>query len=151
MPTSVTATHDIAVLVDIARDLVGVALRSISPESVSPAQFRLMLLIHEDGPISSAVAARTLGVAPSTITRVTGRMADAGLLVRGSDPAHRGGVNLSLSARGTRLVDRVLQRRYAELRSVLESLDPDDRTAAVAGLDALRGALSTDRSIGGLW
>src|SRR5690606_13439673 len=70
-----TASPDVAVLVDVARDLVGVALRSIAPEPVSAAQFRLLLLLHEDGSMPSASAARSLGVAPSSITRVTVRLA----------------------------------------------------------------------------
>lgn len=146
-----TASPDVAVLVDVARDLVGVALRSIAPEPVSAAQFRLLLLLHEDGPMPSASAARSLGVAPSSITRVTVRLANAGLLERGSDPSHRGAVSLALTPDGTALVERVLARRYAELEAVLEDLSVQARRDCVAGLDALRAGLPSDRSIGGVW
>lgn len=151
MPTQVAAIRDVAVLVDVARDLVAVALRSIAPEPVSGPQFRLLLLLHEDGPLASAVAARALGVAPSTITRATGRLADGGLLTRSADPSHRGGVSLALSDAGAALVERVLQRRHEVLADVLGRLDPAARRATVAGLDALRAELPSDRSIGGIW
>lgn len=148
---AVTTRADVAVLVDTARDLVAVALRSIAPEPVSPPQFRLLLLLHEDGQLSSAAAARALSVAPSSISRATVRLADAGLVERGSDPQHRGGVSLKLTPDGERLVARVLARRYAELEAVLDSLPEQARHDCVAGMEALRAGLSSDRSIGGVW
>lgn len=151
MAVGITASPDVSVLVDVARDLVGIALRSIGPEPVSPAQFRLLLLLSEDGPMASAAAARAVGVAPSTVTRVTGRLAAAGLLQRGTDPSHRGGVSLSLTREGADLVERVLRRRYVELGDVFDRIDATDRPSTLAGLDALRAALPADRSIGGLW
>jgi len=151
MAGGLTTRADVTVLADIARDLVGIALRSIALESVSAPQFRLMLQLSEDGPMASSHAARLLDVAPSSITRLTARLVEAGLIARGSNPAHRGVVLLGLTTAGAELVDRVLERRHAELAAVLDAIDPRLRDACLAGLTAMRAQLPKDRSIGGIW
>jgi len=134
-------------LVAVTRDLVGVAVRSISPEPVNVAQFRLLLVVHDDGPMSCAQAARALGVVPSSVTRLTARLVTAGLLERGGIPEHRGVVALALTPDGRALVRRVLRRRRDELAGVLERLPSPVRSDVVAAVGALHDAMGPVRHL----
>src|ERR1700733_15825982 len=78
------------------RVLAGVALRSLDvlDSAVTLPQFRLLAVLADLGPVPSGRAARTLGLDPSTVTRLADRMVAAGHVSRGNDPQHRGGATL---------------------------------------------------------
>ena len=61
------------------------------PRSTRPGSIR---------PAPSGQAARTLGLDPSTVTRLTDRMVTAGHVTCGTDPRHRGVVTLTLTPSG---------------------------------------------------
>jgi DNA-binding MarR family transcriptional regulator len=64
---------------------------------VTLPQFRLLAVLADLGPVPSGRAARTLGLDPSTVTRLAGRMVAAGHVARGADPRHRSVVTLALT------------------------------------------------------
>jgi DNA-binding MarR family transcriptional regulator len=123
------------------RDLVGLALRSVDHLEVSLPQFRLLLVLHELGPVSSTQCAEALGVVASSVTRLADRLHASGHLVRGSDPRHRSIVTLQLTDEGRQVVQKVVARRQRELRQVLDQLEPEERSACAAALEALHRAL----------
>ena len=88
------------------RMLAGVALRSLDvlDSAVTLPQFRLLAVLADLGAVPSGRAARTLGLDPSTVTRLADRMVAAGHVARGTDPQHRGVVTLELTASGRDLV-----------------------------------------------
>ena len=139
---------DAATLVAVTRDLVGVAMRSLAPETVTVPQFRLLLVLHEQGTVSSAQVARSLGLAASSVTRLGDRLVDSRHVTRGSAEEHRGMVTLSLTRAGRTLVKRVEARRQRELAGVLDCLDPALRSACLDGLRAIHELLSGDDTIG---
>ena len=122
-----------------ARDLVGVALRSLEAldGEVTLPQFRLLLTMNELGRAPSSQVAQALGLGASSVTRLADRLLASGHLLRGTDPAHRSVVTLELSGRGRELVARVLASRQQELERILGRLAPEQRAAAAAGLRAL--------------
>lgn len=139
---------EVDAFVAVTRDLVGVALRSVAPEGISVPQFRLLLVLHEQGRASSAHVARTLGLAPSSVTRLADRLVVAGLVERVGVPEHRGVVALSLLPAGSELVLRVLQRRFDELAAVLDCLEPALRAAAAAALRTVHDLVGENQAIG---
>ena len=139
---------DASTLLAVTRDLVGVAMRSLAPESVTLPQFRLLLVLHEQGTVSSAQVARSLGLAASSVTRLGDRLVESGHVARGNAEEHRGMVTLSLTRTGRALVKRVEARRERELSSALECLDPTLRFACIEGLRAIHELLSADETIG---
>ena len=84
------------------RMLAGVALRSLEAldSAVTLPQFRLLAVLADLGPVPSGQAARTLGLDPSTVTRLADRMVAAGHVARGTAPQHRGVVTLTLTPSG---------------------------------------------------
>lgn len=130
---------EIAAFQTAARDLVGVALRSLDAldGQVSLPQFRLLLAVNDLGRAPSSQVAQALGLGASSVTRLADRLHASGHLVRGADAGHRSVVTLELSARGRELVTQVLARRRQELERILGQLEPEQRAATAAGLRAL--------------
>lgn len=128
------------------RDLVGVALRSVEllNGEVSLPQYRLLLVLHENGRCTSTHVAQALGVVGSSVTRLGDRLQASGHLLRGADLSNRSVVTLELTERGRQLVKQVTTRRRRELRRVLDRLDADVRTACAEGLRSLHERLSDD-------
>lgn len=123
------------------RDLVGVALRSVEHLEVSLPQFRLLLVLHEQGRSTSTHCAQALNVAGSSVTRLADRLHASGHLVRSADASNRSVVILELTEPGRRLVRQVTARRRRELRRVLGLLDPATRAACAAALVSLHARL----------
>src|SRR6201996_7685451 len=79
------------VLQAATRVLAGVALRSLDAldAAVTLPQFRLLAILADLGPVPSGQAARALGLDPSTVTRLAGRMVAARHAARGTIHGHR--------------------------------------------------------------
>jgi DNA-binding MarR family transcriptional regulator len=131
------------------RVLAGVALRSLDvlDSAVTLPQFRLLAVIADLGPVPSGQAARTLGLDPSTVTRLADRMVAAGHVARGSYPEHRGVVTLELTASGRELVAAADGWRRHELARIMARLAPLEQVAVTAALELLVGAAGDDYGI----
>jgi DNA-binding MarR family transcriptional regulator len=131
------------------RVLAGVALRSLDAldSAVTLPQFRLLAVLADLGPVPSGRAARTLGLDPSTVTRLADRMVAAGHVTRGTDPQHRGVVTLELTATGRHLVAVSDGWRRQELARIMARLAPRDQEAVTAALGLLVAAAGDDYGI----
>jgi DNA-binding MarR family transcriptional regulator len=145
---SITPDHDgvpelvpgtAEVLQAATRMLAGVALRSVDvlDAAVTLPQFRLLAVLADLGPVPSGQAARTLGLDPSTVTRLADRMVAAGHVARGTDPRHRGVVTLTLTASGRDLVAAADAWRRRELARIMARLAPAEQEAVTAALRLL--------------
>src|ERR1700744_3885319 len=137
------------VLQAATRVLAGVALRSLDvlDSAVTLPQFRLLAVLADLGPVPTGQAARTLGLDPSTVTRLADRMVAAGHVIRGTAPQHRGVVTLELTASGRELVTAAEGWRHRELARIMARLTPGERAEVVTGLDLLVGAAGDDYGI----
>jgi len=137
------------VLQAATRVLAGVALRSLEAldHAVSLPQFRLLAVLADLGPVPSGQTARTLGLDPSTVTRLADRMVVAGHVARGTEPQHRGVVTLELTASGRDLVAAADAWRRRELARILARLAPAEREAVTTALGLLVGAAGDDYGI----
>jgi DNA-binding MarR family transcriptional regulator len=137
------------VLQAATRVLSGVALRSLDvlDSAVTLPQFRLLAVLADLGPVPSGRAARTLGLDPSTVTRLADRMVTAGHVARGTDPQHRGVVLLELTASGRNLVAAADARRRHELARIMARLASRERAAVTAALGLLVDAAGDDYGI----
>jgi DNA-binding MarR family transcriptional regulator len=146
-PGLAPATAD--VLQAATRVLAGVALRSLDvlDSAVTLPQFRLLAVLADLGPAPSGQAARTLGLDPSTVTRLADRMVAAGHVIRGTSPQHRGVVTVELTASGRELVMAAEGWRHRELARIMARLTVGERAEVVAGLELLVGAAGGDYGI----
>jgi DNA-binding MarR family transcriptional regulator len=137
------------VLQAATRVLAGVALRSLDvlDSAVTLPQFRLLAVLADLGPVPSGQAARTLGLDPSTITRLADRMVAAGHVRRGGSPEHRGMVTLELTASGRDLVAAADAWRRQELGRIMAQLTPRQQETVTASLQLLVSAAGDDYGI----
>jgi len=143
------APGTLEVLQAVTRVLAGVALRSLDVlhSAVTLPQFRLLAVLADLGPVPSGRAARTLGLDPSTVTRLADRMVAAGHVTRGADPRHRGVVTLELTASGRGLVAASDEWRRQELARIMARLAPRQRAAVTDALGLLVTAAGDDYGI----
>ena len=134
------------VLQAATRMLAGVALRSLDvlDAAVTLPQFRLLAALADLGPVPSGQAARTLGLDPSTVTRLAARMVAAEHVARGTDPRHRGVVTLELTASGRDLVAAADAWRRRELARIMARLAPAEQETVTTALSLLVRAAGDD-------
>ena len=143
------ALGDAEVLQAATRMLAGVALRSLDAldaldAAVTLPQFRLLAVLADLGPVPTGQAARTLGLDPSTVTRLADRMVTAGHVARGTDPRHRGVVTLKLTPSGQDLVAAADSWRRRELAQLMTRLTTAERQTVTTALGLLVRAAGDD-------
>ena len=112
----------------VARRLRAASMASLSAWDVTPSQMRTirMLTAHEGGIRSSELAA-LLHIAPRSATEVIDALEAKGLVDRSPDPTDRRATLISLTPRGTRLMDEVRRARGLESEKLFERLSRTDR------------------------
>lgn len=138
----VPGTGPVEALQQATKVLVGVAVRGLDElrDEVSVPQFRLLVVLDDLGAGSCTRIATVLGALPSTVTRLADHLERTGHLTRVRDTANRSVVNLTITASGHQVVERVLGWRRAELERMVAALDPDDRDLLDSALRLLVGA-----------
>lgn len=136
-PRSLPSDREIHAFHTAARDLIGIALRSleVAGDGISLPKFRMMMTMSELGRCASVRVARALGVSASSVTRLGDRLVEEGYVARGADEHSRSVVTLELTRAGQRLIDRVVTWRHDELSRLLAQLEPGLRAYAAEALD----------------
>lgn len=135
-----------------SRVLVSVAARSLAgvSDEVSLPQYRALVVLASRGPLRPGELARILQSHPSTVTRLCDRLVTNRLIDRQPSPDSRREVMVALTPRGRRLVDRVTEKRRAELATILAHVPKRDRPFIVRALDALGDAAGEPADAGWL-
>jgi DNA-binding MarR family transcriptional regulator len=125
-----------------SRVLVGIAAASLADieTTVSPIQFRTLVVLDSRGELELGSLAETLVVSTATATRVVDRLAAAGLVTRVDQPGKRRTVFVGLSQAGAEVVWRVTDRRRAQIARVVRELPVEKREDLVAALNAFADA-----------
>lgn len=111
-------------------------LRQQSDPALSPTQAAALATIERAGPLTPSELARIERVQRPTISRVTARLGQAGLVERLPDELDGRGVRLRVTPEGRRTLRELRNRKTAYLAERLERLDPEDRAvlAQASGL-----------------
>lgn len=104
-------------------------------------QFRVLLLLAEDGPLPHSDLAQALGVGLATVTGLVDRLVARGLAVRAADPADRRVRLAGLSPEGAALLESVATQGRELRNAVLAAIDLDALRDLERGLAALRAAV----------
>lgn len=130
--------HDVSRLRQILFD------QAMKPHGVTRAQWwALAQLTRYDpaGGMTQAELARLLGLGKVAMGGMVDRLEAAGLVVRKADAADRRINRLHVTARGSRIVERMVAVGHDLNKSVLRGLSRDDVAAADRVLTALRANL----------
>lgn len=124
------------------RALVGVAARSFAEVSndISLAQYRVLVLIDGRGPQSMGELAESLGVNPSTVTRVCDVLVEKKFIRRGPVNDDRRTVSATLTPKGQKLVDEVMEHRRRLVDEILTRMTPQGQRRLAQGLSELAEA-----------
>jgi len=131
VPGAVVDGGEVAQLEMLTRSLIGITLQSLEVlgDAVSLPQFRLLLAASALGRAPSSRLAEAAGVPASSVTRLTDRLAAAGLVARGGDARSRSIVTVEITSAGRALVAQVVARRHELLAGVLAQMAPDERAS----------------------
>ncbi|GAA2103275.1 MarR family transcriptional regulator [Microlunatus panaciterrae] len=137
-----TAIEDVDAVTDAvlnaSRLLVAVSARSIASvdETITIAQFRLLVVLQMHGPLKSSTLADHLDVNPSTATRMLDRLVSADLVDRRANPDSRRELLISLTTKGERVVAQVTDKRRSEISNIVRRMPAETRTELVRALTA---------------
>jgi len=129
-------------LLTASRALVAVAARSLAAadSDVTLPQYRALVVLAARGPHRVGELAESIGVHPSTATRLCDRLVEHDLVTREVDPGNRRETAIALSPAGRALVDRVTEVRRSEIQAIVERIPEKSRRPAVIALRAFAAA-----------
>lgn len=120
-------------------------LRQQDEGELTPTMRAALGTISRDGPLTLGELAAIEQVAPPTVTKVVGKLEDAGLVVREPDEADRRVWRVSLSDAGRRRLDSDRRRRRAWLTEQVEQLDDADVERLLDAVDVLERITASQR------
>lgn len=108
---------------------------------ITPAQARVLLALHFQGPLTQAALALQTGVDPSTLVSTLDVMERDGMAVREPSPDDRRAHLVSLTASGEELVPGLFALWDAVEAELTRAMPPADRKSLTAMLQELMGRL----------
>lgn len=108
---------------------------------VGPARLSALSVLLS-GPKTLTELAEAEQVSAATISRVAAGLIESGLARRVPNPDDGRSARLEMTAAGRRIIGYGRRARVAQLESALRRLNPDDRAALQAAIDALERAAS---------
>lgn len=111
--------------------------------SLTRAQLRILVLLHQEGPASVGHLAGALGVTLPSITATVDRLVQSGLVHREDDPTDRRRVINRLTVEGTTLIERLHVGKRARLVSALSALGSTDLAALTTLLQQVEKTLES--------
>lgn len=103
---------------------------------VTLVQFRSLVVLASRGPQRTADLASTLGIAPSTVTRMCDRLVRKGLVRRFRRAADRRATWVALTEAGQNLVGEVMRNRRKAISQLVRAMQIEDPEAFAGMLNA---------------
>ena len=110
---------------------------SATHAGLTPTQMSVLNSVVRHGPLRLAELTAIEGINPTMLSRIVGKLDDAGLITRLTDPVDRRGVTVEITKAGKRLHERVRDERNRTLTAMLEALPAEQAAAVLSALPAL--------------
>jgi DNA-binding MarR family transcriptional regulator len=130
-------TNDVARLRTVINKLSRQFNASATDEGLTPAQASALGLVVGDGPLTLAELTEIEGLNPTMVSRVVGKLDDAGLVRRVPKPADLRSVTVEVTAAGREIHERIKSARGTVVTEYLNRLSSVDRDAILGVLPAL--------------
>ena len=141
LTTSAPSVPELASRLRLAITRTARRLRQQSDPALSPTQAATLATIERAGPLTPSELARIERVQRPTISRVTARLGQAGLIERLPDELDGRGARLRLTEEGRRTLRGLRSRKTAYLAERLERLDPEERAVLAQASELLERLL----------
>jgi DNA-binding MarR family transcriptional regulator len=123
------------------RAVIGRLARRLRPtaagSTLTPTQTSVLFTIVRMGPLGLAEVARTEGVNPTMLSRITAQLCDADLISREASPGDRRAALVKATPAGRKLRERIHRERTAALGAHVETLDEQQQATLWAALPVL--------------
>jgi DNA-binding MarR family transcriptional regulator len=119
-------------------------LRQEAATGLSPSLTAALATIDRHGPLTPSELAAHEAIRRPTATRILGRLAEEGLVVRAADPADGRSALISASPCGRDLLATLRTRKDAYLARRLERLEPEEVAALERAATVLERLLAED-------
>jgi DNA-binding MarR family transcriptional regulator len=119
-------------------------LRQDAGPGLSPTQASALSTIERVGPLTPSEVARIEQVQRPTISRVTARLGQAGLIERMPDELDGRGARLRVTPEGRRTLRALRSRKTAYLADRLERLDPEEQAILAQASELLERMLEDE-------
>ena len=110
---------------------------SATDGGLTPTQASVLGLVALRGPISLAELVRLEHINPTMLSRVVGKLDEAGLVTRTPDPDDLRSARLTVTPHGAEVHERIRRQRAESVARGADRLTRDEHAALVAGLSAL--------------
>jgi DNA-binding MarR family transcriptional regulator len=146
LTTSAPPVPDLAARLRLAITRTARRLRQRSDPALSPTQAAALATVERAGPLTPSELAKIERVQRPTISRVTTRLAEAGLIERLPDELDGRGARLRLTPEGRRSLRALRRRKTAYLAERLERLDPEEQAVLARASELLERLLDQDEA-----
>lgn len=128
--------------VQASRALVAVAARSLADlgEDITLPQYRALVVLASRGPQRAVDLSAALGVTAGTASRMIDRLVRKQLVRRARSREDRRAVRVHLTDAGREIVQRVTERRRAEIAHILQTMPHNGRRTLTDALHAFADA-----------
>jgi DNA-binding MarR family transcriptional regulator len=122
----------------VALGLLARSLRHTSAGAgLTPSELSTLSAVYQAGPIGLSELAALERLNPTMLSRIAGKLCDAGLIARTAAPDDRRAALVDVTAAGRKRHVRIQAERTASLARHLEALSGADAAALLAALPAL--------------
>lgn len=134
------------VLMATSRLMTAVVARTLAEveASISVPQFRMLVMLYYQDSLNLGTIAEGLGVNPSNASRACDKLVTAGLVRRKDNEHDRRQLSITLTPKGRRLLDSVMQARRGMLDALVGEMAPADQRRLTKGLAALLAVVGDD-------
>jgi DNA-binding MarR family transcriptional regulator len=130
-----TSLEVLTELLRLAPRLERLRVRGLERDGLTTPRLRVLSILHQDGPLTSAELSRRLDITPRAVTALVDGLEKHRLVLRRPHPSDRRATLVGLSTRGSRTYTR-LASGYGELADELLAGTSDRQLAA--GLAIIR-------------
>ncbi|WP_166906350.1 MarR family winged helix-turn-helix transcriptional regulator [Mycobacterium sp. DL440] len=113
-----------------------VAVLEDMEKRVGPATLRALQSLQRLGPCLVTELGADLALPPSTASRLSDRLAEAGFITRRVAPHNRRATQLELADAGQAILDELVAQRVARFDAVIEQMSGRERDQLLAGAAA---------------
>jgi DNA-binding MarR family transcriptional regulator len=119
---------------------LNVAVLEQMEKRIGLAPLRALESLQRLGPSLVTELGQDLGLVPSSASRLSDRLADAGFITRSVAPHNRRATILELTEAGQAMLDDLVNQRIALLRAVADEMSSDEHDALLRGAAAFTSA-----------
>ena len=110
---------------------------SATSEGLTPTQASVLALISGRGPLTHSALAELEGLNPTMLSRVVGKLDEAGLIRRVPNPGDLRSVSVEITRKGRSANERIKAQRAAVVSACLQRLPAEQAATLIDALPAL--------------